>query len=258
MRYTVYETNALDPEEVSRLKRDMSEVSFSREYLCDFDAAGVNQLISLALIEESVRRIYKPGQFDYQAKIIGIDPARYGDDLSTIVKRQGLCCFEPISFAGLDNMALADQVVYHIETWKPDAVFCDAGNGAGVIDRIRQLGHSVIEVPFGGASTNPKYANKRAQMWGDMAQWLKDGGQLPDHPRLKADLAGPTYWFDQKGRMMLEPKSEMKARGLPSPDFGDALCTTFAATVMPKKHEVPRWSGNSLHASEYVYDPRRF
>ena len=36
MRYTVFDTNAIDAEEVERLRRDMNETSFAREYLCDF------------------------------------------------------------------------------------------------------------------------------------------------------------------------------------------------------------------------------
>ena len=47
-RYTVYDTDSLHPNEVTRLKRDMSETSFAREYLCDFSAQGDDQLIALA------------------------------------------------------------------------------------------------------------------------------------------------------------------------------------------------------------------
>jgi hypothetical protein len=39
------------------------------------------------------------------------------------------------------------------------------------------------------------------------------------------------YWFDSAGRIQLEPKDEIKKRGLPSPDLGDALAVTFAQPV---------------------------
>ena len=235
--FTVYDTEAIDPVEVERLKRDMAESSFRREYLCDFAAAGDDQLIALQLIEESVNRVYKLNEFDYAPKIIGVDPARFGDDSSCIVKRQGLMMYEPIAFNGMDNMSLANQVAYHINSWKPDAVFIDAGNGGGVIDRLRQLGHSVIEVPFGGKPLNPKYANKRAEMWDELRDWLKLGGQIPNNIRLKQDLGTPRYWFDKLGKLILEPKDDIKKRGLPSPDYGDAAVLTFAMPVMRKAAE---------------------
>ena len=143
----------------------MSTTSFAREFLCDFSAAGEDQLISMDEVETAAKKVLKVGSCDYAPKIIGVDPARFGDDASTIIRRQGFQCFDPISFHGMDNMELANQVIYHINDWEPDAVFIDAGNGSGVIDRIRQLGHEVIEVPFGGKSGDPKCSNKRSEMY---------------------------------------------------------------------------------------------
>ena len=37
--------------------------------------------------------------------------------------------------------------------------------------------------------------------------------------------------------MRLEPKESMEKRGLPSPDFGDALAMTFAQPVPVKRDE---------------------
>ena len=144
-RYTVYDTGAIDPEEVERLKRDMSETSFAREYLCDFAAAGDDQLISLSDVEAAAHRVFREDQVSFAAKILGVDPARFGDDRSVIFPRQGLAALEPQIFRGIDNMDLASRVAQKIEQWKPDAVFCDAGNGSGVIDRLRQLFHVSFE-----------------------------------------------------------------------------------------------------------------
>ena len=248
--FTVYDTDAIDPVEVERLKRDMAESSFAREYLCDFGAAGDDQLISLNDIETASKRIYRPNEFDYAPRIMGIDPARFGDDSSVIIKRQGFMMLDPIAFHGMDNMELADQSAYHINTWKPHAVFIDAGNGSGVIDRLRQIGHSVIEVPFGGKAINPKYANKRAEMWDNLKDWLREGGCIPNNQRIKQDLGTPRYWFDKGNRMILEPKDDIKARGLPSSDYGDAACLTFAMPVA-----VPQQTNNKPTNVEYEYNP---
>ena len=233
-RYTVYDTGAIDPDEVARLKRDMAETSFAREYLCDFTAAGDDQLISLADAEDAARREYKPKEFEHAPVIIGVDPARFGDDRSVIVRRQGLQCFTPLVYRGIDNMDLAARVAAQIEEHNPDAVFIDSGAGAGVIDRLRQLDFDVIEVAFGGKSTYPNlYLNRRAEMWFEMKSWIETGGSIPNEPALKQELATPVYWFDAAGRKVLEPKDEIKKRlqGGGSPDMADALALTFAFPV---------------------------
>lgn len=246
--YTVYETDSIDKDEVERLKRDMSPQSFAREYLSDFSAAGDDQLISVQAVDEASRRLYKPGQFNYAPRLMGVDPARFGDDSSVIIKRQGLQIFDPISYHGIDNMELAAQVAHHINEWKPHYIFVDIGNGAGVVDRLRDLGHAIVEVNFGSSSGAPEYANKRVEMWAGIKKWITDGGAIPNHQRLKQDLASPTYWFDNKNRMMLEPKSDMKARGLPSTDYGDAACLTFAYPVHLDSHLPNAVAGKHSYA----------
>jgi hypothetical protein len=103
-----------------------------------------------------------------------------------------------------------------------------------VIDRLRQRRHDVIEVHFGGKPIDEQYVNKRTEMWSAMADWLRLGGAIPDDVSLKQDLAAPTYSFNAAGKRMLESKDQLKARGMPSPDLGDALALTFASPVAPK------------------------
>ena len=155
-RYTVYDTEALDPDEVERLRKDMSEASFAREYLCDFSAAGSDQLISLTDVEEASRRHLQAVDYQWAPRILGVDPARFGDDRSVILRRQGRMVWPPRAYPKLDNMTLASYVAEEIKTWRPNAVFIDEGNGGGVIDRLRQLGHTIIGVHFGGKASSPR------------------------------------------------------------------------------------------------------
>ena len=229
--YTVYDTDALNPVEVERLRQSTDENTFKREMLCDFTAAGDNQLISLHDVQQAAGRHLRKDQYEYAAKVIGVDPARFGDDRSVIFARQGLHTLQPEIYRGIDNMALADKVAAYIERWEPDAVFIDAGNGARVIDRLRQLHHDVIEVHFSGQPAHARYLNKRAEMWFEMRDWLMAGGAIPDITDLKQDLAAPTYKFTPADKIQLEAKDDIKARGLPSPDLGDALALTFAHPV---------------------------
>jgi hypothetical protein len=151
-------------------------------------------------------------------------------------------------------MQLAAQVAKKIDEWMPDAVFVDAGNGSGVIDRLRQLGYDVIEVHFGGKPAEAQYQNKRTEMWFNTREWLNASGALPDLPQLKQDLGAPIYWYDPSGRICLEPKDEIKKRGLPSPDFGDALALTFAHPVA--RRSAFETTGRSMQNAAFeVYDP---
>lgn len=255
-RYTVHDTDALDPEEVRRLEATMADTAWAREYLCDFSAAGDDQLVSLTDAEAAARRQYAPGSNDFAPRILGVDPARFGDDRSVIFRRQGLVAYEPQVYRGIDNMALAGRVAAEIERWSPDAVFIDAGAGAGVIDRLRQLGHDVIEVNFGGKANDVRYANKRAEMWHEMADWLRAGGAIPNQNALKLELATPTYKYDAANRIVLESKDDIKKR-LPdagSPDLADALALTFAQPVAPRSRfaDVP---GYRAHRRAKDFDP---
>ncbi len=99
---------------------------------------------------------------------------------------------------------------------------------------------------FGGKAKRPMFANKRAEMWTNMRDWIKDSGVLPNIPDLKSDLSAPTYTFDAGNRLQLERKEAMRKRGVKSPDLGDALALTFADDVwvdvdidVPEANERP-------------------
>lgn len=249
--FTCYDTTALDEDEIASMRAEMSETAFKREMLCDFSAAGDDQLISIADAEEAARRVYRPGEMDYAARVLGVDPARFGDDKSVIIRRQGLASWAPEVMHGKDNMFLVGRIVQHIEQWKPHAVFIDAGNGAGVIDRLRQLGHEVFEVNFGGKASKPGFINKRTEMWFDMRDWLQAGGAIPNDASLKQDLAAPTYSYNAANLKVLESKDEMKKRIKRSPDIADALACTFAEVVTPPRVQIAAmWEPPVANASD--------
>jgi hypothetical protein len=116
------------------------------------------------------------------------------------------------------------------------AVFIDGnGVGGGVVDRCRQLlkrsGVTVIEVQAGAAARNERdYHNKRAELWGSMREWLV-AGAIDDHYELVGELGQVEFAFDNRERVLLERKDDMKRRGLSSPDHADALALTFAEPI---------------------------
>ncbi|MDP1966465.1 MAG: terminase, partial [Reyranella sp.] len=206
-----------------------------------FPRAGSMQFIETELVEHAMKRPVDPATHRLHPLVMGVDVARFGDDRSVIVLRRG---FDARTWAaekhqGLDLMTLAARVAERAAAENVRAVFVDEGGiGAGVVDRLRQLGVPfVFGIHFGGKpetwdaeGAKPKYANKRAEMWGNMKAWLAQAS-LPEDPELRADLTGCEYGYDGSQAIQLEKKADMKKRGLSSPDIGDALALTFALPV---------------------------
>ncbi|WP_313349092.1 phage terminase large subunit [Paracoccus sp. (in: a-proteobacteria)] len=206
----------------------------------DYEAESDMQFIGGGLVREAMARDPNPAIGD--ELVLGVDVARFGDDRSVIWARRGRDAktMPPIILKGADTMQVAARVMAEIDRLKPDGVFIDEGGvGGGVVDRCRQMGYSVIGVNFGGKADRaiegvPKCRNKRAQMWATMREWLREGGCIPDSRDLEMDLTGPLYGFDVNNAIEIEKKSDMKKRGVASPDEADALALTFAYPVVAR------------------------
>lgn len=253
------DTDSIAPAELEQMAAEMSESEYAQEILCDFSAANDDNLIQLSLAIEASKRSLRADQFHYAPRVLGVDVARYGGDRCVIFPRQGLAAFQPKIFRDIDNMEFAARVAASIDKFQPDAVFIDAGRGEGVIDRLRQLGHSVIEVNFGARALNDRYADRRSEMWAEVEAWLKSGGAIPAVPDLIQDLCAPTYTYaDRAGKFRLESKDSMRERGLRSPDIADALALTFAAPVRNSRHDPTAWKrSGKTQVAQIDYDPFR-
>lgn len=182
------------------------------------------------------------------AHVIGVDPARFGDDDTAIIHRRGRKAWGLEKINGLDTMAVAGRVMRLLEDDKTIRMaFIDIGGlGAGVYDRLVELGYGerVTAVNFGSkASDERKYYNKRSEMWGEMAEWLADmiTPSIPDDDGLHADLTAPGYRHSSNGQIKLDPKEAIKKELGKSPDAGDALALTFALPIASSDIEVPEW-----------------
>lgn len=195
-----------------------------------FPRQGDRQFISREVVEgAAMRELFAD---EHAGLIMGVDVARFGDDTTVIRFRRGRDArsIKPTKLKGKDNMEVANECAYLIDLHKPDAICVDAGNGTGVIDRLREMGYKVIEVWFGSKSGEEEWSDFRTELWAKMREWLP-GGCIDDDTDLKDDLVGPEYEFDKYERVKLEAKEKMKKRGVASPDNGDALAVTFATKV---------------------------
>lgn len=219
------------------------ESAFKQEYPCYPDEAfrltGEDSYISSDLVMRARKDEVEP----IGPVVVGVDPARFGDDRTGIVRRQGRVAFGLEKYVKKDTMEIVGLVHQIIVNENPVRVFVDIGGlGAGIVDRLNELGYQdkVVGVNSGSKPLNAKhYYNKRAEMWGLCKNWLLDEPtQIPDSDELHADLCGIKYKVDSNSRLVMEKKSEMKKRGVRSSDLADALCLTFAQPTSAYENNV--------------------
>src|SRR6516164_2616758 len=222
-----------------------------------FPVAGALQFIPTDLVEAAMVRDVKPLPND--PLVVGVDVARFGDDSSVIYARRGMDARSilPIEVRGASTDRLEDLILQFCTQHRVEVIFIDgSGVGGGVVDHLANRHNLPVEdVQFGSKALNAtsqvRYAQKRSEMWGLMRDALKYLA-IPNRPDLKDQLISLEYDFNLRGELQLEKKSDMKRRGLVSPDIADALALTFARPVMPRMYDDWMGTGNNVISE---YDP---
>lgn len=198
----------------------------------EFPESSDRQFIPTGLVEAARGTVLRPDQYDFAPVILTCDPAWTGDDEIVIGLRQGLFFDILEVMRKNDNDVLvAQKLAFYEVKYRADAVFIDAGYGTGIKSAGDTMGRAWQLIWFSSSPTDRGYVNKRAEMWGLMRDWLREGGSIPDDQVLYEDLIGPETLPRLDGRIALESKEDMRRRHLPSPNRGDALALSFAAPV---------------------------
>lgn len=201
-----------------------------------FPSASFKQFISVEDVDRAYGKELRPEQYNFAPKVITVDPAWEGDDEFVISMRQGLFFKVIRKIPKNDNdFQMAGLIAAIEDEEQADAVFVDAGYGTGIISAAKTLGRNDwVLIWFSEASNDPGCLNKRAEMWKLTKEWLKEGGAIPKDPQLHQELIGPETVPRNDGKIQLESKKDMKARGLSSPNIADSLALSFAHPVVAK------------------------
>ena len=203
----------------------------------EFPTDSADSLISRHLVESAVTRDVEAMTV---APIWGLDPARFGGDRTALAKRQGNVLVEPIkSWQGKDLMETVGLVLAEYEACqfmdRPSEICVDSiGIGAGVVDRLRELGLpargvNVAESP----SLGNRYQRLRDELWFKTREWFEARDcKIPDQDELISELSSLRFKILSSGKFKAEGKDEMKKRGLRSPDLADALVLTFGTQAV--------------------------
>lgn len=220
-----------------------------------FPRAGSMQFIPTDTVEKAMLQDIPYEAWCMIPIVIGVDVARYGDDMSTVAIRQGRKLHEIRRFREKNTMQIAHEVVTAMKDYGgAAAVFVDGiGVGAGVVDRLQMLGHPVIEVNGGATAFDETlFYNKTCEMWYRMREWLKGADMPAKDNDLRLHLIGREFTYDDKERIRLERKADLKKRSLPSPDLADALAHTFAEELgdLVRSSFEPTQTENSVEPNE--------
>lgn len=247
--YSAEDTGIIDADELAAARKEMTESQFAQEFLCDFAASNDDVLIPISMAVEAAKRDIHFTEVKGMFRVIGVDVARYGNDSSVIVKRQGLKVFDPIVVDDISNTDLAHLVMKEAQAFQAELVNVDAGRGEGVIDVMRDNRFRVNEINFGGTQgVENYYRNKRAEMWHNMKKFLESGGDIPDNAQLISELASQTYSMSNDV-FTLTSKDKMRKDGYKSPDIADALALTFAMR-RPMSSHVVKGSGGGITTTD--------
>lgn len=219
-----------------------------------FPAQSAMQFISADDVDRSRGIHLRREQYAFAPVIIGVDPAWTGDDKFEIMLRQGLYSKSIATMPRNDNDVHVANLIARLEDeYQADAVFIDAGYGTGIKSAGDVMGRSWRLIWFSGKPIDPGYLNKRAEIWGQMKRWIKAGGAIdPADEDLYQDLVGPETVARLDGKIQLESKEDMKDRGLPSPNRGDALALTFSEPVAKKIRSA---AGQQADMAVVEYNP---
>lgn len=236
-RVSCLDAKMVDPTFAERMAKQYGIDSniYRVRVLGEFPTSEDSAVIPIGWMEDARDRDIEP---DREADVIwGLDVARFGDDASALCKRKGSKVTEPMKVWERKDIMQTTGIVHseynqtpHSE--KPVTILVDViGLGSGVVDRMKELGLPVrgVNVAESPATNDGKFMRLRDELWWRAREWfLERDCALPDDPELIGELAGPTYDFTSSGKIQVESKSDMKKRGIPSPNRADAFCLTFA------------------------------
>lgn len=206
--------------------------------------------IGLQLIEQCCSRIYELPEGKGMAQVmLGVDVARFGDDETVIYRNFKGHTKLVRKRRGQDLMATVGDVVREYKKLLeefPDykgkiyANIDDTGLGGGVTDRLREVKKEqklrrLYIIPINaaekietdtkvGKDASEHYNNLTTHMWACLRELLDSKDiVIEDDEETIAQLSSRKYMMASNGKLEIEPKKEMKKRGLDSPDRADAL-----------------------------------
>jgi len=201
-------------------------------------------------------------------RCIGVDVARFGDDLTVITELVSDKLRTKDVHHQLSTTETTGHVINLFKLWdvgEETHIVVDAtGVGAGVMDNLNDAVRDgtlppncfIHEVHFGNKISinrkpesekspvqkkrekqlNNTYENLKAYMFDLLNKDLRDKLDIPEEEVYEEELPSINFTFSKKGRLIVEGKKEFKARVGKSPDTADSLVLANYGRYLTPSH----------------------
>lgn len=256
---TSFDTSRVDQKFVDQIANEygVNSDQYRVKVMGDFPTRDEETLISPDAVRAAINRAIAPVM---TRRVMGLDVGR-GGDLSALAMRGGNVITKLHYQNYSDTMATVGWAVKYIVEYKPDVIYVDSiGIGAGVADRLRELGYNVVDVNVGEASSlKSKYPRLRDELWWTAKKWIESmNASIMLDPEDKTlidmvvdEFTSPLQLFTSNGKDAVETKAQMRSRGVRSPNLADAINLTFAyegyAVSDMTAHSTAAWNKPLQH-----------
>ena len=202
-----------------------------------FPDSALNSLLSEEQMRAAIGKHLQPWEWTWAQKRIGIDVADTGIDRTVFAPRQGRASFPFVVMREQKGPEIAMRYAVAKSKFKPEITTIDGTGGwaNATVEFAAQAGNVITPINFSSKPTKDGFANMRAQMYWDAAEWVKSGGALasmlsggePVADQLVKEACASQYFF-KSGKIQIEEKEQVKRRLGFSPDLWDAFVLTFA------------------------------
>lgn len=226
---------------------------YQNRVLGKFASSQEDGVIPLSWVEEAVERYEDlvlehklvDGRLTFdQLHTVGVDVSRSGGDKTVMAMRYGNVITELRHSAHEDTMSTTGRVIGAVGDTKAIPIVDVLNMGAGVVDRLRELGKPVIAFNASkrskrkDSSNSFGFVNCRADAWWRMRELLHPESlaeiALPPDDKLIGDLTAPTWKVMSGGNIQIESKDDIKKRIGRSTDDGDAVIQAFWEEPKPR------------------------
>lgn len=227
---------------------------FRKKVLGEFPKVDESVLIPQKWVELAQERWRKFHLDSHNDAVMGVDVAGMGRDCTVMCYRFGdyVERFDKHNSGGkADHMAIAGEIVNAMQTHSGYSVSIDTiGEGAGVYSRVVEIvsqtrnldENAIVSCKFSEGAKDGShelsdvtgqlhFANLRAYLFWAVREWLNpdNGSQamLPPGGTLMEEATEIKWSFLSNGKIIIEPKDDIKSRLGHSTDEFDALANTF-------------------------------
>lgn len=257
----ITKTNALTVEKIEEERRaGMPESLIQQEYYCSFVSSTEDIVIPYNLIQDALNRDVR---YDHAPRIAGLDVARFGNDRTALLVRQGGNVSYAETWGHCDLVETAGRAIDRYKSGLYDIVAVDTiGVGAGVADILRANEIPTVMVQVSESAVDAdRFVRSRDELWWNLRKWFEEGEcsipkslnqQMRDD--IVKDIQDIHYKYTPSGKIQIESKDEIKERLGLSPDLGDALCLTMSHKV--KLHALKSKLRRKTQAGAVNWDRR--